>query len=198
LSAGPSADQAHAGVGADALALARDSSPPFLFNHAVRTHAWALEFARLDGIEHDPELLHVGALLHDLGLTARFDGPRCFENESAAAAAAFAREHGWDEHRCERVANAIRLHMHPRVIPEDGAEGYLLSEATSCDVRGHRLAEIPAAVVDDVLVRYPRLDFTEGFVALVEVQAKAKPGCLADLYLQRGLADRIRAAPFAD
>jgi hypothetical protein len=192
----PSVVQPLGGAAADALALARDSSPPFLFNHAVRTHAWALEFARIDGIEPDPELLHVGALLHDLGLTERFDGPRCFENESAATAADFARQHGWDDLRTERLANAIRLHVHPRVIPEDGPEGYLLSEATSCDVRGYRLAEIPRAVVDDVLARYPRLDFTEGFIALVEAQATAKPGCLADLYLQRGLADRIRAAPF--
>jgi hypothetical protein len=86
--------------------------------------------------------------------------------------------------------------MHPRVVPEDGPEGYLLSEATSCDVRGHRLAEIRRAVVDDVMARYPRLDFTDGFVALFEVQARTKPGCLADVYLQGGLADRIRAAPF--
>jgi hypothetical protein len=192
-----SSDQPLAAV-ADAMALARSSSPPFLFNHAARTHAWALEFARIDGIEHDPELLHVGALLHDLGLTERFDGPRCFENESAAAAADFAREHGWDDLRCERLANAIRLHIHPRVIPEDGPEGFLLSEATSCDVRGRRLAEIPQPAVADVLARYPRLDFSEGFVALIEAQARAKPGCLADLYLQRGLADRIRAAPFPD
>jgi hypothetical protein len=194
-----SADDRTLGVAvADALALARDASPPFLFNHAVRTHAWAVELARLDGIEHDPEVLHVGALLHDLGLTERFDGPRCFENESAAAAADFARKHGWDDLRSESLANAIRLHAHPRVIPEDGAEGYLLSEATSCDVRGYRLAELPRATVDSVIARFPRLDFADGFIALIEAQARAKPGCLADLYLQRGLADRIRAAPFVE
>jgi hypothetical protein len=198
VAAGPSADQPLVGAVADATALARSSSPPFPFNHAVRTHAWALEFARLDGIEHDPELLHVGALLHDLGLTPRFDGPRCFENESAAAADDFARRHGWDEVRSERLANAIRLHAHLRVIPQDGAEGYLLSEATSRDVRGYRLAELPRATVESVIARYPRLDFADGFIALFEAQALAKPGCLADLYLQGGLADRIRAAPFAD
>ena len=196
LTAGSPDDQPLGGAVADAVALARDASPLFLFNHAVRTHAWALEFARLDRIEHDPELLYVGALLHDLGLTERFDGPRCFENESAAAAADFARQHGWDDLRTERLANAIRLHAHPRVIPEDGAEGYLLSEATSCDVRGYRLAELPRATVDSIIARYPRLDFADGFIALFEAQARVKPGCLADLYLQGGLADRIRAAPF--
>src|SRR5439155_22635621 len=127
----------------------------------------------------------------------RFEGPRCFEHESAAAAADLARQHGWDASRCERLAHAIRLHIQPRVIPEDGPEGYLLSEATSCDVRGYRLSELPAAFVGRVLARYPRLDFSDGFVELIEREARAKPGCLTDLYLQRGLADRIRDAPFA-
>jgi HD domain len=180
-----------------ARALSERVSPPFLFNHAARTDALAVLFARLDGIELDRELVYVGALLHDLGLTEGFDGPRCFENESAAAAADFARDHGWDELRQERLASAIRFHMHPRVVPEDDAAGYLLSEATSCDVRGHRVDDLPPDAVADLFVRYPRLDFTKGFIELFERQARAKPGCLADLYLQRGFADRVRSAPFS-
>ena len=181
-----------------ARALSERVSPPFLFNHAARTDGLAVLFARLDGIELDRELVYVGALLHDLGLTDAFDGPRCFENESAAAAADFARDHGWHELRQDRLANAIRLHMHPRVVREDDAAGYLLSEATSCDVRGQRLDELPPDAVANIFVRYPRLDFTDGFIALFERQARAKPGCLADLYLQRGFADRVRSAPFGD
>lgn len=185
-------------VAVAARSLAEDACPPFLFNHAARTFGFAALFADLDGIEVDRELLYVGALLHDLGLTDRFDGPRCFENESAAAAADFAREHGWDELRQERLANAVRLHMHPRVVPEDDGPGYLLSEATSCDVRGHRLDELPVEDVAQLTGRYPRLGFKDRFVELFEKQALAKPGCLADIYLQRGWADRVRSAPFTD
>jgi hypothetical protein len=179
-----------------ARSLSEEASPPFLFNHSARTFGLAILFARLDGIEVDRELVYVGALLHDLGLTARYDGPRCFENESAVAAAGFARNRGWDALRQEQLANAVRLHMHPRVVPEDDAAGYLLSEATSCDVRGHRLDELPPDAVADLLARYPRLGFAEGFIELFERQARAKPGCLADLYLQRGFADRVRSAPW--
>ena len=50
----------------------------------------------------------------------------------------------------------------------------------------------------DLLTRYPRRGFAEGFVELFERQARAKPGCLADLYLQRGWAERVRSAPFPD
>jgi hypothetical protein len=181
-----------------ARALSERVSPPFLFNHAARTYGLAVLFARLDGIEVDRELVYVGALLHDLGLTESFDGPRCFENESAVAAMAFAGERGWDQLRQEQLANAIRFHMHPRVVPEDDAAGYLLSEATSCDVRGHRLDELPPDAVADLMSRYPRLGFKDRFIALFERQARAKPGCLADLYLQRGWADRVRAASYPE
>jgi hypothetical protein len=185
-------------VAVAARTLAEAASPPFLFNHAARTFGLALLFAGVDGIDVEGEFLYVGALLHDLGLTDRFDGPRCFENESAAAAMDFARDQGWDDLRQERLANAIRFHMQPRVAPEDDAAGYLLSEATSCDVRGHRLDELPRDIVADLIGRYPRLGFKEAFVMLFEKQARAKPGCLADLYLQRGWADLVRSAPFAE
>jgi HD domain len=175
--------------------LSRGASPPFLFNHAARTFAWAVLIADADRIAYDRELLYVGAILHDLGLTEAYQGPRCFENEGAAAAAAFARSHGWDAVRAETLAEAIRLHMHPRVVPEDSAEGYLLGEATGCDCRGHRIGELDPATVNAVVGRLPWLDFTEGFIAVVEDQARRKPGCLVDLYLQQGFADKVRNAP---
>ena len=183
-------------VSVAARQLSERVSPPFLLNHACRTFGFASLFAMLDGIPLDRELVYVGSVLHDLGLTEAYDGPRCFENEGAAAAAAFARDAGWDALRCETLANAIRFHMHPRVVPEDLAAGYLLSEATSCDVRGHRLDEVPADALADILARYPRLDFTERFIELFERQARSKPGCLADIYLRSGFADRVRSAAF--
>jgi hypothetical protein len=176
--------------------LARDVSPPFLFNHGARTFAWALLIADRDKILYDRELLYVGAILHDIGLTEAYDGPRCFENEGAAAAAAFARDRGWDPLRAESLAEAIRLHMHPRVVPADGAEGYLLGEATGTDCRGHRVGELDPALIAEVVARIPWLDFTENFIGLCEDQARRKPGCLVDLYLRDGFADKVRAAPF--
>ena len=176
--------------------LAVDACPPFLLNHSERTFAWACLLADFDSMSFDRELLYVGAVLHDLGLTPAYDGPRCFEREGALAAGRFAASHGWAADRCEHLAESIRLHMQPRVIPEDGAEGYLLSEATSCDVRGHRLSEIDPNTARRVLERFPRLGFGEAFIKLLEDQARTKPGCLADLYLERGIAERIRSAPF--
>lgn len=176
--------------------LARGVSPPFLFNHGARTFAWACLIAARDRIAFDRELLYVGAILHDIGLTDAYDGPRCFENEGAAAAAAFARDRGWDPLRAERLGESIRLHMHPRVVPADSVEGYLLSEATGCDCRGHRLAELDPGAAAEIVGRLPWLDFTESFIALCEDQARRKPGCLVDIYLRDGFAEKVRAAPF--
>src|SRR4029078_9476475 len=88
--------------------LARDASPPFLFNHGARTFACALLIADKDRITYARELLYVGAILHDIGLTPRFDGPRCFENEGGAAAAAFGRDPGWEAPRAGGRRGAIR------------------------------------------------------------------------------------------
>jgi HD domain len=183
-------------VAARAAELSVRASPRFLFNHTVRTYAWGCMLAEAEGVGFDRELYLVASLLHDLGLTEAHDGPRCFEHESAAAAAAFARGAGWDGPRVEALAEAIRLHMQGRVILEDGPEAYLLTEATSCDVGGHRFDALEPARRARVLALAPREGFKAGFTRLVEDQARRKPGCMADLWLRRGLAARIAAAPF--
>src|SRR6266850_1267743 len=75
-----------------ALEYAREYSEPVLFNHAVRSWLFAVRLGQLQGITHDPEVLAVGTLLHDLGLTERFSvGHRRFEVEGADVAREFAR-----------------------------------------------------------------------------------------------------------
>src|SRR5258706_8805849 len=81
-----------------ALDYSRTYSEPYLFNHAVRSWLFAVRLGQLQGTAHDAEVLAVGTLLHDLGLTPGFAGPRRFEVEGADAARTFAREHGFDEH----------------------------------------------------------------------------------------------------
>jgi HD superfamily phosphodiesterase len=54
---------------ARAMDYARLHSEPYLFNHAVRSWLFAVRLAQLQGVSHDPEVVAVGTLLHDLGLT---------------------------------------------------------------------------------------------------------------------------------
>ena len=74
-----------------ALDHARTQSEPFLFNHAVRSWLFAVRLGQLQGVPHDAEVVAVGSLLHDLGLTNTFTGPKRFEIEGADAARARSR-----------------------------------------------------------------------------------------------------------
>jgi hypothetical protein len=171
--------------------LVREVSPPFLANHCLRCFEWSTAPAQRDGVRFDAELLYVGAALHDLGLVPRFDTHRCFEDDSAEAAALMAGAAGWPADRCDVLAEAIRLRMAADVSVEDGPEAHLLAEATAVDVTGYRYDDIDTATVRAVLAEHPRLDFKAGFVRLFADQAARKPGCrVADL-VANGILDRI-------
>jgi hypothetical protein len=172
-------------------------SPPFLTNHCFRSHFFAVALAERDRVRFDAELLYVAALLHDLGLVARFDTGRCFEEDGADTAAALAAEAGWPPERCDALAEAIRLHLAVAVELEDGPEAFLLWHSTGLDVVGSRFGELSAETVSAVLASYPRLDFKQGFTELIADQAERKPECWAAAAMQRGLAERIATAPFA-
>ena len=174
----------------------RSLAPPFLVNHSFRSHFFAVALADRDAVSFDEELLYVAALMHDIGLVEEFDTGRCFEEDSADAAARLAEQEEWAAERRERLAEAIRLHVATDIALDDGPEAYLLWHSTGLDVGGHRHGELTAAELHAVLDAYPRLDFKEGFAGLVEDQAARKQGCWADRAVQAGLRSRIDAAPF--
>jgi hypothetical protein len=176
--------------------LVRLVAPPFLANHSFRSHFFAVALADRDGVRFDEELLYVAALMHDVGLVEEFDTGRCFEEDSADAAARLAEQEEWEAERRERLAEAIRLHVATDIALDDGPEAYLLWHSTGLDVGGHRHGELTAAELQAVLDAYPRLDFKEGFAGLVEDQAARKQGCWAERAVQAGLCARIDAAPF--
>jgi hypothetical protein len=176
--------------------LVRSVAPPFLANHSFRSHFFAVALADRDGVRFDEELLYVAALMHDVGLVEEFDTGRCFEEDSADAAARLAEQEEWEAERRERLAEAIRLHVATDIALDDGPEAYLLWHSTGLDVGGHRHGELTAAELQAVLDAYPRLDFKEGFAGLVEDQAARKQGCWAERAVQAGLCARIDAAPF--
>lgn len=69
-----------------AIDYAREHSEPYLFNHVMRSWLFGVAIAQQQDSPHDPEVLAVATLLHDLGLANAFDGPLRFEVEGANAA----------------------------------------------------------------------------------------------------------------
>jgi hypothetical protein len=176
--------------------LVRAAAPPFLTNHSFRSHFFAVALANRDDVSFDPELLYVASLLHDIGLVEEFDTGKCFEEDSADAAVRLAADEGWAAERREQLAEAIRLHVATEIDLGDGPETYLLWHSTGLDVGGDRHGDINPNTVGAVLAAYPRLDFKEGFTALIADQADRKTGCWANRAFAAGISDRIAAAPF--
>jgi HD superfamily phosphodiesterase len=54
----------------------RALSEPYLFNHAVRSWLFSVQLADLQGVSYDEEVVAVASLLHDIGLTKKYQDTR--------------------------------------------------------------------------------------------------------------------------
>ncbi|WP_231500321.1 HD domain-containing protein [Saccharothrix sp. NRRL B-16314] len=181
---------------AAALDVCHEYAEPWLLNHSLRAHAWAVVHAASADIPHDGELLYVAALLHDLALTPPFDSHTMpFEEASGHLAWVFAAGAGWGRVRRDRLAEIIVLHMRDDVSADDDPESHLLQVAVTADVSGGGLDRFTDQVKDDVVTRFPRLGFAEAFLARADEQAARKPGCAVAELMGSGWTDRVAANP---
>jgi hypothetical protein len=171
-------------------------APPFLVNHSVRAYAWAVELARHDALGFDPEILYVGAMLHDIGLVPAYDIGGCFETDGAIAAERFALDQGATAERARAIYDVIELHMADDLPAKPASEVVLLWDSTGTDVTGYRFADVRRAIVPDVLAAYPRLDFKREFGALFADQAARKATCSVARMMASGKLEAINRAPY--
>lgn len=151
-------------------------SSPELVNHCLRSWVWAQRLAQTMALDHDPELLFVAAMLHDLGVAPHFDALAVpFEDAGGAVAWTFAAGAGWSPQRRRRVEEVIQKHAMRSVDPLSDAEGFLLEAATSLDVSGSGAERWDPAFVRAVGLELPRLDFAASFGASMHEQALRKP-----------------------
>src|SRR3954451_21280524 len=61
------------------IEYAQRLSEPYLFNHARRAWLFAEAIGRAKRLEYDREVVAVGTILHDIGLTASVSGSNRFE-----------------------------------------------------------------------------------------------------------------------
>src|SRR5260370_7528115 len=76
----------------DAIDLSRSLLEPFLFNHVMRSWLFGIVLAESAAIAPDAEILAVAAILHDLGLTERYNGENRFGVDGPNPAPQFLQE----------------------------------------------------------------------------------------------------------
>jgi hypothetical protein len=192
-----------------AMDFARSHSEPFLFNHAVRSWLFAVRLGQLQGIAHDAEVVAVGSLLHDLGLTNSFKGQKRFEIEGADAARAFAREQGLDDRRVQLIWDSVALNSTPSIGLYKEAEVALCTAGIGVEF-GFQYERIPADEMMSILAAFPRLEMKRRFADSVCRIVETKPETTYDNfagdfgerfvpgYKRPSTVDFLMDAPFAE
>src|ERR1700754_2453787 len=82
----------------EATELVRDTENDLLFHHLTRVVLFGALTGERKKLKYDPELLYIGGMFHDMGLTERFrTSQNRFEVDSANTAAEVLTQHGLHE-----------------------------------------------------------------------------------------------------
>jgi hypothetical protein len=148
------------GLVADATAFVRDVTNDLLYNHSRRVFLFGALQGKRRELKPDPELLYMGALFHDVGLTPdhRTDSVR-FEVDSANAAQQFLRDHDVPEDDVARVWLSIALHTTPGIPEFLEPEVALVTAGVEFDVLGIGYRDLAPELIAEVTSAHPRPDF---------------------------------------
>ncbi|MCW2693227.1 MAG: Metal dependent phosphohydrolase [Mycobacterium sp.] len=144
----------------EATELVREAASPLLFHHSRRVYLFGSLRGREQGLQYDPELLYVGAMFHDLGLTPKYRRTdQRFELDGADEARNFLLAHGIPQEVATRVWTGIALHTTPEVPLHMAPEIALVTRGVELDVLGigyHAISDEQRAAVTEA---HPRPDF---------------------------------------
>ncbi|MDQ1576831.1 MAG: hypothetical protein QOH55_1981 [Microbacteriaceae bacterium] len=144
----------------DATELVLQSTDELLFNHSRRVFLFGALQGKRKGLTPDLELLYVGALFHDLGLTKTYGSDDLrFEVDGANTARSFVLDHGFSEADATKVWTAIALHTTPGVPEFMAPEIALVTAGVETDVLGIGYTDLDQSLISEVTAAHPRPDF---------------------------------------
>src|SRR5689334_5928188 len=138
-------------------------SEPYLFNHAMRSWLFAEAIGHIKGIAYDREVVAIGTVLHDIGLTSSVSGPNRFEVNGADAALSFVRGKGLSDRRAQLVWDLIALSSTPSLALHKEPEVAVGTMGIGLDYGGFGIQALPEGDLERILSVYPRLKMKQRF-----------------------------------
>jgi HD domain len=148
---------------------------PVVRSHCHRSYQFAAALAKADGVELDEEVLYLGTLLHDVGLSPGGDGSARFEVRGANIVRALLLDHGMERDRVDNVWDCIAMHASSALARHKSPETRYSSRGTSVDIRGSGAEVLHPAFVRTVLDSWPRHDFPHLFPEVLRDEVRANP-----------------------
>ncbi|MGN0096100.1 MAG: HD domain-containing protein [Corynebacterium sp.] len=160
----------------EATELVRDVTTPLVYDHSRRVFLFGALRGERDSIAYDPELLYIGAMFHDLGLTETYRRTdQRFEIDGADEARRFLASHGIADEAADKVWTSIALHTTPEIPLHMGSEIALVTRGVEHDVMGLGFDTVTEEQRAEVVAAHPRPDFKNGILAAFTDGIKDRP-----------------------
>jgi hypothetical protein len=167
-----------------AIEYARRLSEPYLFNHAMRSWLFAELMGRARNIDFDRDVVAVGTILHDIGLTAGVSGPNRFEVNGADAARSFIRGRGLSDRQAQLIWDLVALNSTVSLALHKEAEVAVGTMGIGLDYGGFGLDALQAADVGRILGEFPRLRMKDRFSETCCRLVRERPETSQDNFLR--------------
>lgn len=160
----------------DATELLREVATDLVYHHSRRVFVFGSLRGREQGLEYDPELLYIGAMFHDLGLTDTYRRTdQRFEIDAADEARRFLGDYGITGEAADRVWSGIALHTTPEIPLHMAPEIALVTRGVELDVLGIGYDAITDEQRNAVVAAHPRPDFKNQILAAFANGLKDRP-----------------------
>lgn len=189
--------------------LSWSASPQYLFNHALRTFVFGSLIGRALGQTFDEEVFYLACILHDLGLTSRFQGDLPFEIQGAEAAKHFLDGQAYSKEKIGIVWDGIAMHA-SHIGHFKQAEIMLVGEGAGADVVGPDPSQVGKETTAQILSALPRLEFKNAFLKTCADVVRKYPGGATRSFMRdigeryvpefhpRNFCDLVLHAPFPE
>ena len=169
---------------ADEVSRLLAQTPPAVVAHSHRSYHFAAAFAAADGVALDDEVLYLGTVLHDIGLSPAADGGERFEVRGANLVRQLLQRHGMQLDRIANVWDCIALHASTPLAQHKSPETRYANRGIALDVRGVGAESLDATLVRSVLDRWSRLGFPDAFEAVLADEVRSHPDSVRMSWLE--------------